>query len=116
MGDRKNNEFAKELGVPANTLSQYINGNRKVPLDFAVLICEKCKVDPWWFMTGEECKPIVSEPTIDYQPTEKPSKELQHIIDEWPGLCDAQKSAVLGVLDAFSKQDVVSLKVNGNSE
>lgn len=59
---------------------------------------------------------IVSDLGVSYRSEEKYPADLQHIIDEWPDLCETQKAAVVGVLDAFSKQDSNSLKLSENSE
>lgn len=67
-----------------------------------------------WFLSGKEAKPVISELPVPYQSKKKYPADLQHIIDEWPELCEVQKSAVISVLDAFSKQDSNSLETNAN--
>lgn len=50
---RNNNvEFAKELGIPYNTLTSYLGG-REPSVRFVGLLVDKLNINANWFLTGK---------------------------------------------------------------
>lgn len=95
MGELSVRKFAEKLGVPTTTLQQYLKG-RMPPADFVVLVCERCVVDSWWLLTGEQ----PSEMSLETKPKSGELEGMLHrILKEGDSTKEAAVRAVLTVLD-----------------
>lgn len=114
IGAPGDKELGEHLGgVGPSTISSW-KTRVSVPYPYIDQLVQETGRTFEWFLSGKELKPIISELSETYQGEKKHPADLQHIIDEWPDLCDVQKTAVISVLDAFSKQDTNSLEPKEN--
>ncbi len=95
--------FSKRLGLPNNTVSNYVTGKRTISVEFIVLICRHFDVDPWWLMTGEEkgVSVKVAELSEPCQPKPLPQDE-QYLLAAYRNLNESDKAAIAAVISAMA--------------
>lgn len=108
--------FSKRLGIPNNTVCNYVNGKRAISVEFIVLICRHFKVDPWWLMTGEGegVSGKVTESSETYQPKLLPQDE-QCLLSAYRNLTESDKGCALRMVSGLRGLEEKS-ETNGDTE
>lgn len=111
-GDRSQREFARQIGVPLNTYTNWVREIRTPTIDALKGICTQLNVSADWLLG----LPTASSPSIPSAPVVPPDAASASGEAYWRGLAASQQETIAGLtrlLAAASKPTVPAARCGG---
>ena len=111
-GNKTQKEFAKQLGVPLNTYTNWTRGITKPTCDALITACTVLGVSADWLLG----LPTASSPSIPSAPVVPPDAASAPSEAYWRGLAASQQETIAGLtrlLAAASKPTVPAARCGG---
>lgn len=109
------------MGVPSNTLVNYLNGKRLPPIEFLVKVAWKEGLHLGWIVTGEGPKHLPRDPDKKKRQTTRQARRIP-ILGKIPAgppggqrWSEYDAANLLDGLTGIQDQDIIALKVHGDS-
>ena len=113
-GDRSQREFARQIGVPLNTYTNWVREIRTPTIDALKGICTQLNVSADWLLglPGASAPAVPSVPSVPSVPPDAASAPSEAY---WRGLAASQQETIAGLtrLLAASKPTVPAARCGG---
>ena len=115
-GNKTQKEFAKQLGVPLNTYTNWTRGITKPTCDALITACTVLGVSADWLLglPGAAAPPVLSVPSVTSVPPDAASAPSESY---WRGLAASQQETIAALtrLLAASKPTVPAARAGGRA-